>query len=120
MERPQHFEDYQIGEGRKTSGRTITETDFVVHAGHTGDFFPHHMDAEAMKASQWGQRIAHGTMTFAIGIGLKKTNVPVLCRAISAHRVGLHRESAGGRRGREIDGERQRLAQHIGVLQHRL
>jgi acyl dehydratase len=55
---------------RKTSGRTITETDFVVHAGHTGDFFPHHMDAEAMKASPWGQRIAHGTMTFAIGIGL--------------------------------------------------
>ncbi|MDP1732264.1 MAG: MaoC/PaaZ C-terminal domain-containing protein, partial [Devosia sp.] len=50
--------------------RTITETDFVVHAGHTGDFFPHHMDAEQMKQSEWGQRIAHGTMTFAIGIGL--------------------------------------------------
>jgi acyl dehydratase len=28
------------------------------------------MDAEAMRASPWGQRIAHGTMTFAIGIGL--------------------------------------------------
>ncbi|MDO8360313.1 MAG: MaoC/PaaZ C-terminal domain-containing protein [Devosia sp.] len=70
MERPRHFEDYAIGESRTTYGRTITETDFVVHAGHTGDFFPHHMDAEAMKASQWGQRIAHGTMTCAIGIGL--------------------------------------------------
>ena len=70
MERPRHFEDYTVGEERRTSGRTITETDFVVHAGHTGDFFPHHMDAEAMKSSQWGQRIAHGTMTFAIGIGL--------------------------------------------------
>ena len=23
-----------------------------------------------MKSSQWGQRITHGTMTFAIGIGL--------------------------------------------------
>ena len=70
MERPRHFEDYAVGETRTTTGRTITETDIVVHAGHTGDFFPHHMDAEAMKASQWGQRIAHGTMTFAIGIGL--------------------------------------------------
>ncbi|OJX53012.1 MaoC/PaaZ C-terminal domain-containing protein [Devosia sp. 66-22] len=75
MERPRHFEDYALGEKRTTSGRTITETDIVVHAGHTGDFFPHHMDAEAMKASQWGQRIAHGTMTFAIGIGLTASEI---------------------------------------------
>jgi acyl dehydratase len=75
MERPRHFEDYVVGETRTTYGRTITETDFVVHAGHTGDFFPHHMDAETMKASQWGQRIAHGTMTFAIGIGLTASEI---------------------------------------------
>ena len=75
MERPRHFEDYVLGESRKTYGRTITETDFVVHAGHTGDFFPHHMDAEAMKQSAWGQRIAHGTMTFAIGIGLTASEI---------------------------------------------
>ena len=62
-----YFEDYQLGHVRVTSGRTITETDFVVHAGHTGDFFPHHMDAEFMKRSAFGQRIAHGTMVFAIG-----------------------------------------------------
>lgn len=70
MEQVKYFEDYEIGEGRKTSGRTITETDFVVHAGHTGDFFPHHMDAEFMKTQPFGQRIAHGTMVFAIGVGL--------------------------------------------------
>lgn len=75
MHRPRHFEDYVLGETRRTQGRTITETDFVVHAGHTGDFFPHHMDAEHMKSSQWGQRIAHGTMTFAIGIGLTAAEV---------------------------------------------
>jgi acyl dehydratase len=75
MERPRHFEDFAVGETRITSGRTITETDFVVHAGHTGDFFPHHMDAEAMKSSQWGQRIAHGTMTFAVGIGLTASEI---------------------------------------------
>ena len=51
----------------------VYETDFVVHAGHTGDFFPHHMDAEFMKRSAFGQRIAHGTMVFAIGVGLTAT-----------------------------------------------
>lgn len=70
MERPRYFEDYVLGEERRTHGRTITEADIVVHAGHTGDFFPHHMDAEFAKDTEFGQRIAHGTMTFAIGIGL--------------------------------------------------
>ncbi len=65
-----HFEDYVIGEARTTTGRTITETDLVVHAGHTGDFFPHHMDAEFARTSPFGQRVAHGTMVFAIGVGL--------------------------------------------------
>ncbi|QFT01832.1 Bifunctional protein PaaZ (plasmid) [Labrenzia sp. THAF191b] len=70
MEQTTYFEDYELGYERITYGRTITETDFVVHAGHTGDFFPHHMDAEFMKTQPFGQRIAHGTMVFAIGVGL--------------------------------------------------
>ncbi|MFI0844755.1 MaoC/PaaZ C-terminal domain-containing protein [Mesorhizobium sp. IMUNJ 23232] len=70
MEQVTYFEDYEIGFSRTTLGRTITETDFVVHAGHTGDFFPHHMDAEYMKTTPFGQRIAHGTMVFSIGVGL--------------------------------------------------
>ena len=71
----QYFEDYSIGDERKSFGRTITETDFVVHAGHTGDFFPHHMDAEWCATQEIGQRIAHGTMIFAIGIGLTATTI---------------------------------------------
>ena len=74
-ERPRYFEDYAIGEMRITLERTITETDVVMHAGHTGDFFPHHMDAEFMKGQAFGQRIAHGTMTFAIGIGLTASEI---------------------------------------------
>jgi monoamine oxidase len=65
-----YFEDYQLNSVRETHGRTITEADFVIHAGHSGDFFPHHLDAEFMKTQPFGQRIAHGTMTFTIGIGL--------------------------------------------------
>ena len=75
MEVEQYFEDYQMGERRVTVGRTITETDIVIHAGHSGDFFPHHMDAEFCKTQRFGSRIAHGTMTFAIGIGLTATQV---------------------------------------------
>src|SRR5437016_3272608 len=70
MDQTLFFEDYLIGATRTTSGRTITETDFVIHAGHSGDFFPHHVDAEFAKTTPFGQRIAHGTMTFTIGIGL--------------------------------------------------
>ena len=75
MEFEQFFEDYQVGATRPTLGRTITEADIVFHAGHTGDFFPHHMDAEFCKGQPFGQRIAHGTMTFAIGIGLTATQI---------------------------------------------
>ena len=70
MDKAIYFEDYELDSTRKTFGRTITETDFVVHAGHTGDFFPHHMDAEWCKSQPFGERIAHGTMIFAIGVGL--------------------------------------------------
>lgn len=75
MEKEQYFEDYQKGDIRRTFGRTITETDIVFHAGHSGDFFPHHMDAEFCKGQPFGERIAHGTMTFAIGIGLTATQI---------------------------------------------
>lgn len=69
------FEDYKLGSKRETLGRTITETDFVVHAGHTGDYFPHHMDAEWCKTQPFKQRIAHGTLTFSVGIGMTATEI---------------------------------------------
>ncbi len=73
MQQGVYFEDYEPGDVRVTSGRTITETDFVIHAGHTGDFFPHHMDVEFARTTAFGQRVAHGTMVFAIGVGLTAT-----------------------------------------------
>jgi acyl dehydratase len=75
MEVEQFFEDYEVGDKRTTTGRTITETDIVVHAGHSGDFFPHHVDEEWCKTQPFGARIAHGTMTFAIGVGLTATQI---------------------------------------------
>lgn len=65
-----HFEDYEIGARRETTGRTITEADIVLHAGQTGDFYPHHMDAEWCKTQPFGQRIAHGTLIFSVAVGM--------------------------------------------------
>lgn len=70
MTRFRYFEDYSIGETRETTGRTITEADLVLHAGQTGDFYPHHMDAEFARSTPFGQRIVHGTLVFSVGIGL--------------------------------------------------
>src|SRR4051812_28565648 len=65
-----YFDDYLLQEQRLTGTRTITETDIVLHAGQTGDFFPHHMDAEWCKTQPFGRRMAHGTLVFSIGVGL--------------------------------------------------
>jgi acyl dehydratase len=65
-----YFEDYETGTRRVTGGRTITETDIVIHAGQTGDFYPHHMDEEWCRTQPFGHRIAHGTLIFSIGVGM--------------------------------------------------
>lgn len=65
-----YFEAFEMGELRKTTGRTITETDIVLHAGQAGDFFPHHMDEEWCKTQPFKKRIAHGTLIFTVAIGL--------------------------------------------------
>ena len=70
MIRVQFYEDHEIGDVTETLGRTITESDIVTHAGQTGDFFPHHVDAEWCKTQPFGQRIAHGTLVFSVAIGL--------------------------------------------------
>lgn len=64
------FEDFHTEMVRETTGRTITETDIVMHAGQTGDFYPHHMDKEWCKTQDFGERIAHGTLIFSVGIGM--------------------------------------------------
>lgn len=69
----QFFEDYSVGTAHTSTGRTITETDIVMHAGQTGDFYPHHMDAEWCKTQDFKQRIAHGTLIFSIAVGQTAT-----------------------------------------------
>lgn len=70
MFQSQFFEDYEPGATRETCGRTITEADIVLHAGQTGDFYPHHMDAEWCRTQEFGQRMAHGTLIFSVAVGM--------------------------------------------------
>jgi len=69
------YEDYAVDAARISTGRTITETDLVVHAGHTGDFYPHHMDAEWCKTQPFGARMAHGTLVFAVSVGMSAAEI---------------------------------------------
>jgi acyl dehydratase len=70
MSKAIYFEDFEIGFSRTTTGRTITETDIIIHAGQTGDFYPHHMDKEWCATQPFKQRIAHGTLIFSVAIGM--------------------------------------------------
>ncbi len=64
------FEEFVEGVKVESRGRTITEADIVMFAGVSGDFNPMHTDAEFAKATQFGQRVAHGALIFSIGTGL--------------------------------------------------
>jgi acyl dehydratase len=65
-----YFDDYEVGSAVRSHGRTMTEADIVLHAGQTGDFYPHHMDAEFCATQPFGQRIAHGTLILSVAVGM--------------------------------------------------
>lgn len=82
-----YYEEYEVGATRETVGRTITETDIVMHAGQTGDFFPHHMDAEWCKKNDFGERIAHGTLTFSVAAGMLADKVNLVAFSYGYEKV---------------------------------
>lgn len=70
-----YFEQYEPGQTRSFPGRTITEADIILHAGQTGDFFPHHMDAEWCATQDFGRRMAHGTLVMSVAIGMTARDI---------------------------------------------
>jgi acyl dehydratase len=70
------FEDVQVGDEYRSPGRTVTEADIVIFAGLSGDYNVLHTDAEHMKASVFGERIAHGLLGLAIQQGLLGRGMP--------------------------------------------
>lgn len=64
------FEDFELNEGRTTAKREITSAHIDLHAEESGDYFPHHMDAEWCKTQPFKKRMAHGTLVLTVAIGL--------------------------------------------------
>jgi len=65
-----YWEEWQIGGEFESPARTVTETDIVMFAGLSGDYNPLHTDEEYCKQTQFGGRIAHGPLVYAIAAGL--------------------------------------------------
>ena len=65
------FDQWTIGETLTHDiRRTVTETDNLLFSTMTHNPQPLHIDAEAAKASEFGQILVNGTFTFALMIGL--------------------------------------------------
>ncbi|MBI0474872.1 MaoC family dehydratase [Sphingomonas sp. MA1305] len=54
--------------------RTVTETDNLLFSTMTHNPQPLHLDAEAARASEFGQILVNGTFTFALMVGLSVTD----------------------------------------------
>lgn len=63
-------DDFQVGDIYTTPRITVTETHVVNWAGLTMDFYPLHMDQVYAEQSQFGERLAHGPLIFALAVGL--------------------------------------------------
>ena len=66
---PHHFEDFEEGEEFISVGRTVTESDFVMHSALSGDWTELHTNKEYAEEQDFGERIAHGPMTFVQATG---------------------------------------------------
>ncbi len=69
------FEDLRIGQ-TATIGKTITEADILMFSAVSMDTNPLHLDAEAAKASVFGERIAHGMLSASLISALLGTRLP--------------------------------------------
>lgn len=50
-----------------TFTKTISESDVYLFAGVTGDYSPMHLNETFASKTQYGTRIVHGVLTFALG-----------------------------------------------------
>ena len=65
-----HYDEWRIGDRiDHPIRRTVTETDNLLFSTMTHNPQPLHIDAEAARASEFGQILVNGTFTFALMIG---------------------------------------------------
>jgi acyl dehydratase len=65
------FDEWQVGDRIDHSlRRTVTETDNLLFSTLTHNTQPLHLDAEAARASEFGQILVNGTFTFSLMVGI--------------------------------------------------
>jgi len=66
-----YFDQWQVGDKIEHEiRRTVTETDNLLFSVMTHNPQPLHIDAEAARASEFGQILVNGTFTFSLMIGI--------------------------------------------------
>ncbi len=64
------FDQFAVGDEHWSPGRTVTEADITQFSMFTGDWNPHHCDAEFARTPALGERLAHGGLVVAVCSGL--------------------------------------------------
>ena len=65
------FDQWSVGDAiEHPIRRTVTETDNLLFSAMTHNPQPLHIDAEAARASEFGQILVNGTFTFSLMVGL--------------------------------------------------
>lgn len=66
-----YFDEWTVGDTiAHDIRRTVTETDNLMISALTHNPQPLHLDAEAARASEFGQILVNGTFTFALMVGV--------------------------------------------------
>ncbi len=64
------YDEMNLGYTWTSKGRTITESDIVMFASLSGDWYPLHVDKEYAAETRFKQRIAHGMLLLSAATGL--------------------------------------------------
>ncbi len=72
------YDEWQVGDRiTHQPSRTVTETDNLLFSTMTHNVQPLHLDAEAARASEFGQILVNSTFTFSLAVGLSIADTTV-------------------------------------------
>ena len=61
-----YFEEFTLGDGCESVGRTVTEADIVNFAALSGDWNRIHTDEQYSREQMFGERVAHGLLVLSV------------------------------------------------------
>jgi 3-hydroxybutyryl-CoA dehydratase len=70
-----NWDEFKVGD-KATISKTVTEADVILFAAISQDFNPLHVNEAYAKTTQFGRRVAHGSLSFSMISGLLGTKLP--------------------------------------------